>query len=77
MTFEIGSRGYIIESSRFVREVTVIHISGDFYTVKFANKNGGIRVRKSRLYATKEEAEATIPKEEIKKVSCNPYDYWH
>ena len=77
MTFEIGSHAYIVESSHHIREVTIIHRSGDLYTVKFANNNGGIRVRGSRLYATKEEAEATMPKEEKKKVSCNPYDYWH
>ena len=57
--FKPGDKVYILESARAVREAEVVSC-GSFYTVKFHSYNGvaAIRVRESRLFATKEEAEA-------------------
>lgn len=77
MQFEVGSTVYIVESNRIVSEVTVVKRSGDFYTVRFG-ENGGIQVRGSRLYATQEDAEASLAKNKRDKIRySSPYDYWH
>ena len=57
--YKPGDKVYILESARAVREAEVVSC-GSFYTVKFHSYNGvaAIRVRESRLYATREEAEA-------------------
>ena len=57
--FKPGDKVYILESNRSVREAEIVSC-GSFYTVKFHSYNGvaAIRVRESRLFATKEEAEA-------------------
>ena len=57
-----GDTAFIVESGRFIREVTVIKQTGDFCTLRFADSNGGIKVRESRLFPTKEAAEASLPK---------------
>ncbi len=63
MKFEVGSTAYIVESNRIVSEVTVVKRSGDFYTVRFGT-NGGIQVRSSRLFASQEDAEASLAKKQ-------------
>ena len=62
MIYEVGSKAYIIESGRIVREVTIIRRSGNFYIIRFNDGRGGIQVRSTRLYATREEAEALLSK---------------
>ena len=57
-----GDTAFIVESGRLIREVTVIKQAGDFCTLRFADSNGGIKVRESRLFPTKEAAEASLPK---------------
>ena len=77
MKFEIGSIAYIVESNRIVREVTVVRQSGDFYTVRFGT-NGGIQVRSSRLFASREDAEASLTEKwKDQKRFNSPYDYPH
>lgn len=77
MIFEIGSKAFIIESGRIIREVTILKRTGDFYIIRFDDGRGGIRVRSSRLYCSKGEAEAIISKTE-KSIRHNvTYDYWH
>ena len=56
-----GDTAFLIESGRFIREVKIIKQSGDFCTLRFIDSNGGIKVRESRLYPTKEAAEASLP----------------
>ncbi len=77
MRFEVGSTVYIVESNRIVSEVTVVKRSSDFYTVRLG-ANGGIQVRGSRLFASQEEAEASLAKNKRDKARySSPYDYWH
>lgn len=75
---EVGDKAFIIESNRIVREVIVLKRSRDFYTVRFVeNKSGGIQLRASRLFTSKEEAENCIPKKQVQKRTGfrSPYDY--
>ena len=77
---KIGDIGYILENKAVVTKVTITATQGDFYTCKLLS-GGAIRLRKSRLYASKEEAEADIPgfmrdKEEKKeRPPRSPYEY--
>ncbi len=57
-----GDTAYIVESGLFVREVEVVKVAGGFATLRFKDGPGGVRLRESRMYATKEEAEAGMPK---------------
>ena len=79
MTYENNATAFIIESNRSIREVTVVKRSGNFYTVRFKEGGGGIQVRESRLFPSREAAEAAVPaKESIQKTGySSPYDYWH
>jgi len=72
---EVGSHVFIIESNRIITEVVVAARRGDFYTVRFLN-GGAIQLRKSRIFATKEEAESKLPvKTETTRRFHSPYDY--
>ncbi len=61
--FNPGEIAYFIASNRIVKEAKVIRNAGGFVTIKFDEGNcgpSGTRVRESKLYNTKEEAEAVI-----------------
>ncbi len=63
--FNLGDTVYFIESSSHIRQATVINCSAGFYTIKFETGNSGpsgIRIRESKIYHTKEEAQAIIDK---------------
>lgn len=65
---------YLVESKRIIRKVKILKFSGDFYTVQFIDSGGGIRVRESRLFATEDEAKATIPKPKPISSYFNPWN---
>lgn len=78
MVYEKDSHAFIVESNRFIREVVIVARSGDFYSVRFTDLDGGIKLRGSRLFHTKEDAESIInKKKETKETYGNssPYDY--
>ena len=58
--YKAGDTAYIVESSFMVRKAQIHNISGEFCTLRFADTNGGIRVRMSRLFPTQEAADATL-----------------
>ena len=60
--FKPGDTVYLISSAHFIEEATVVMTISGFVTIRFTQRGGGTRVRESRLYATQEEAEATIKK---------------
>lgn len=57
---EIGSHVFIVESNRTVTEVMVAEKKGDFYTLRFLN-GGAIKLRQSRIFPFREDAEEQIP----------------
>lgn len=67
-----GDKAYILESNRIITPVTIIGISGGLYTCSLPS-GGAIRLKRSRLYETEEEAQSHIPVEKPKYRS--PYDY--
>ena len=69
-----GDTAFIVESNRFIREVTIFKFAGGLYTIHFKDSNGGIKVRQNRLFATKEDAEASIPGKVGKPKYKSPWD---
>ena len=58
-----------------IREVEIIRFSGGLYTVRFTDSKGGIKIRGNRLLASKEEAEAMLPKHKpLNKQYKSPWD---
>ena len=57
---EIGSNGYIIESNRLIINVTVIARHGEFYVLRMPT-GGAIKLRRGRIFLSKEEAEMKLP----------------
>lgn len=60
--YKTGDKVYFVSNSIFVKEATVIHVGGGFVTIKFDTNNGnggasGTRVRESKIYRTKKEAD--------------------
>ena len=60
--YNIGDTVYFVESQRIIREAKIIKCGGGFYTMKFIDGSGGIRLRENRLFSIKEEAENSTPK---------------
>ena len=56
--YEVGDMPYLLENNLQARQVLVLGRIGDMYTVRI--NGGAIRVRHTRLYETKEEAEKNI-----------------
>ena len=78
MMYKEGTTAFIIESNRLIREVVVLKRTGNFYIVRFKDCNGGIQIRGSRLFATRDAAEQAVPYgRENKKRLKSPYEYLH
>ena len=60
--YNSGDTAFIVESNRIIREVKVLKVAGGFATLHFTDSDGGIKLRESRLFPTKEDAEASLPK---------------
>ena len=73
MSYKVGQLVWFVQSGMHVKEAKIISISGDFCTIRFED-GGGIRVRSSKLYSTKEDAEQIINKTEMqRKGHYKPY----
>jgi hypothetical protein len=80
--FSVDDTAYIVVSNRMIREVKILKYAGGLYTIRFTDGGGGIKVRESRLFATKEEAEASRRKptqqaeqaQAPKVKRCTPWD---
>lgn len=75
---EIGSSGYIIESNRIIINVTVIAKHREFYVLRMPT-GGAIKLRRGRIFITKEEAEKHLPHkvQAQKHFHKSPYYYGH
>lgn len=75
---EIGSNGYIIESNRTIINVVVIAKRGEFYVLRMPT-GGAIKLRRSRIFFTREEAEKQLPQKIQTQILFHrsPYYYDH
>lgn len=73
---EVGSHVFIVESNRIITEVIVAAVHGDFCVLRFLT-GGAIRLRKHRVYLTRDAAEEQIPKKVSTKSTFyrSPYYY--
>ena len=68
-------KAYIVESNRWIREVEIRSTAGGMYLIRFPETGGGIKVKESRLFATREEAEKGLPGNKPEPKKRNQYDY--
>ena len=80
--FNIGDHVYIVESGLYIKEVVVVGVAGGFYRLCYPDRQGALRLKESRLFATKEEADgvwssgkAAHLKKQTRKGFRSPYDY--
>ena len=76
MKWKFGDICYFVESNYRIKQAIVTSISGDFCVVRY-DYGKGIRLRKSRLYRTQEEAKAAAHVPEPPRRGVNPYMYLH
>lgn len=74
-SFKQCEKAYIIDNGRFMREVVILRITRDFCTIRYIDSSTIIRIRKSRLFANRKEAEQTIPFSPRPRESCH-WDYY-
>ena len=72
----VGQTVYLVESGRRIREAVVRSRSGDLYTIRFTDTGGGIRVRRDRLYPTRDAAAAYVQRRKAERQPIRP-GYWH
>lgn len=72
--FKAGQTAYFVRSGVQVMEVQIVNSANGFCTIRFVETGGGIRVRDSKLFETREEAEAQINKQNKgRRESYKPY----
>ena len=58
--YQPGQKVFLTGGNKnLIKEATVLKYTGGFYTIRF-NNGGGVKVRESRIYPSREEAEAAI-----------------
>lgn len=58
---EVVSHVFIVESNRIITEVVVAAVHGEFCVLRFLT-GGAIRLRRNRVYLTRDAAEEQVPK---------------
>ena len=58
--YQPGQKVFLTGGNKnLIKEATVLKYTVGFYTIRF-NNGGGVKVRESRIYPSREEAEAAI-----------------
>lgn len=60
--YKRGETVYLVGNGHFIEPAIVVMHAGGFVTIRFTEREGGTRVRESRLFSTKEEAEKSVNK---------------
>lgn len=60
-SLKVGDSAYVVDNKRFLREVVIMKATRDFCVIKYTNTGSLIRVKNSRLFSSKKEAESTMP----------------
>lgn len=71
--FVTGAEAYIIANGTKVRPVRIIAQSGGLYTLLFKDGRGSTKLKKGRLYRTKEDAERSIESRKPVRRLGNPH----
>ena len=54
--FRKGDKAFIVDNRYYIRKVTVLRVMIDFYVIKYDEIGPVIRIKKSRLFPTENEA---------------------
>lgn len=73
---KVGDVCYFIENNYRITQALVTYVAGDFCTLKYGSGRG-IRLRTTRLYKSKEEAQEALPAQALPRRRANPYLYMH
>lgn len=78
--FVTGDIAFLLESNRIIRKVIIVKAEGEFCLVRFTDTDGGIRVRRSRLYKDEKAATEVVNKFQDSKPKNttgfrSPYEY--
>lgn len=73
---KVGDTCYIVKNGRTISTASIVSISGGFYTLRFPDSNGMIRLKKHRIFSTQKDAESSIPATATK-MQSNPYSHMH
>ena len=74
--FRVGTEAFIVANGIKVRPVRIVSVNSGFYTLRFLDGSGVTRLKKGRLYKTKEDAEDYIKngKPKVRRYR-SPYSY--
>lgn len=71
--FQPGDTAFIVDNVRFCREVIVKRVTRDLCVIKYVDSGAVIRIRQSRLFPTKREAELSMP--QWARPGISPWEY--
>ena len=75
---QIGQTVYIIASCVKIKEAIVRRCDYGLYTIQFIDTKGAIRIKGDRLYASQQEAEEHLRRNEPQPLAAFRYDgKWH
>lgn len=69
--FVVGQHVFIISNNSYVMEMVILSISGDFYTLRSVSQGSGTRLKKHRIYSTKEDAQKVLDEDAKKRNQQN------
>ena len=69
--FSIGQHVFIISNNSYVMEMVILRITGEFFTLRSVNQGSGTRLKKHRIFSTKEEAQKILDEETKKRNQQN------
>ena len=76
--YTTGQNVFIISNNSYIMEMKILNVAGDFYTLRSVENSGsGIRLKKHRLYPTKEEAEKAMNAERKKRDNNVRPKHWY
>ena len=67
MKYKSGDIAYIVENGLYIHEVKILKVASRFATLVFTDREGGNRLRESRLFPTREAAKAALPKKKTRR----------
>lgn len=73
---KVGDTVYFLENNQTVREAVVVRKESGFSVLRYGSGKG-TRLRDSRLFSTKEEAENALPRKSTSISRMGPYDFWY
>ena len=75
-SFNVGDKAYIVDNALFLREVKLLRVTKDLCVIRYVESGAAIRIRKSRLFASEQEAINSTPKKILPKANHSKMTHW-